>query len=275
MFEFKWLNAAWLEKYIVPSALNFVFALIILVIGIWLAGRLRKLFLRLLTKSKLDPILVKFFGDVAYWLVLVAVVLAAVDQLGINITSLLAIVGAAGLAVGLAMKDSLSNFAAGVMLIIFRPYALGDFIEAGGSSGTVEVTGLFSTTMLTPDNKKIVVPNSTIFGGTITNFSAMPTRRVDLIIGISYKDDIRQAKSIIEKLFAEDQRILISPEPAILVAALAENSIDLNIRPWVKKEDYWAVHSDLQQYIKEQFDAEGISIPFPQRDVHLQQKSSN
>lgn len=273
MFGIEWLDAAWMERYVVPAASSIIFALIIFVIGIWLAGRLRKLFVRIFTRSNLDPILVKFFGDIIYWLSFVAVVLAAVEQLGVNITSLLAIVGAAGLAVGLALKDSLSNFAAGVMLIIFRPYSLGDFIDAGGVSGTVEETGLFSTTMLTPDNKKIIVPNSAIFGGTIVNFSANVNRRIDLLIGIGYKDDIRKAKSIIEKLYADDERILTNPQPIVAVAALGESSIDLFVRPWVKKEDYWGVHSDLQQAIKEQFDAEGISIPFPQRDIHLHQRT--
>lgn len=273
MFGFEWLDSAWLEKYVVPSALNLILALLIFIVGGWLAGRFKKIFSRLLSNTKLDAILVKFFSDILYWMLLVAVVLAALDQLGVNITSLLAVVGAAGLAIGLAMKDSLSNFAAGVMLIIFRPYSLGDFVDVGGTSGSVEETNLFSTTLLTPDNKKIIVPNAAIFGSTIVNYSAKPTRRIDLVIGISYNDDIRKAKTIVEGLFKADQRILNEPEAKVTVSALADSSINLNIRPWVNKEDYWGVHSDLQQAIKEAFDAEGIVIPYPQRDIHLHQNN--
>ncbi len=264
-------DGAWLNDYVVPWGLKVLLAVIIFLVGKWIARRLANVISRVMEKSKLDVILIKFFSDIAYWVLLVAVALAALDQLGVNVTSLLAIVGAAGLAVGLAMKDSLANFAAGVMLIIFRPFSIGDFVDAGGVSGTVESLGLFCTVMKTPDNKKIIVPNSGIFGGNIVNVSANPTRRVDLVIGIGYGDDIKKAKDIIEKIFAQDERILKDPAPVVAVGELADSSVNFNVRPWVNKDDYWAVYSDLLEKIKLEFDAQGVSIPFPQQDVHMHQ----
>jgi small conductance mechanosensitive channel len=269
MFGIEWLNADWIEKFVIPSVLGILSAIVVFLAGMWLAGRIRNVFSRMLSRSRLDPILVRFFSDILYWTLLIVVSLAAIDRFGVNVTSVLAVIGAAGLAVALALKDSLSNFAAGVMLIIFRPFTLDDFVEAGGVAGSVEETGLFSTTMLTPDNKRIFVPNSAIFSGTIINYSAKPNRRVDLVVGISYNDDIRKAKSIVEQLFKEDARILEEPEPMVTVASLGDSSVNLNVRPWVKKVNYWGVHSDIQQAIKERFDQEGITIPFPQRDIHV------
>lgn len=269
MFGIEWLNPDWIEQFVIPSVLGILSAIVVFLAGLWLAGRIRNVFSRMLSRSRLDPILVKFFSDILYWTLLIVVSLAAIDRFGINVTSVLAVIGAAGLAIALALKDSLSNFAAGVMLIIFRPFTMDDFVEVGGMAGSIEETGLFSTTMLTPDNKRIFVPNSAIFSGTIVNYSAKPDRRVDLVVGISYNDDIRKAKSIIEQLFKEDARILEEPAPMVTVASLGDSSVNLNVRPWVKKENYWGVHSDLQQAIKERFDQEGITIPFPQRDIHI------
>ena len=203
----------------------------------------------------------------------VAVVLAAIDSLGVNVTSLMAIVAAAGLAIGLALKDSLGNFAAGVMIIIFRPFKIGDFITAGGVSGVVDEIGLFATLMHTGDNQRMIVPNSAIIGGNITNTSALPTRRIDLVFGIGYDDDIAKAKQIIEDLMQKDERILVDPAPSIALGELADSSVNFNVRPWVKSGDYWPVRADMLEKVKLAFDTNGISIPYPQQDVYMRQVS--
>ena len=227
-----------------------------------------------LDRSSTDPILVGFLCNIAYGILIVAVVLAAVDSLGVNVTSLLAILGAAGLAVGLALKDSLSNFASGVMIIIFRPFKIGDYITAGGESGVVDEIGLFCTLLHTGDNQRIIVPNSAIMGGTIVNVSAMPTRRIDLVIGISYDDNIGQARDIIMNVIESDERILKDPAPVIMVAELGDSSVNLNVRPWVNTADYWLVRWSLLENIKQQIEEAGLSIPYPQRDVHLNEVKS-
>lgn len=260
----------YLDLYLVPWAIKMVMALAVFVIGRWLAKLLVGLFHRFMGRFRPDPILTKFLGAIIYTVLLVAVVIAALDQLGVDTTSLLAIVGAAGLAVGLALKDSLSNFSAGVMLIVFRPFKEGDFIEAAGTSGVVECIQIFSTTLRTGDNREITVPNGRIFGGNIINVNARATRRIDLVIGIGYDDDIRQARALIEQVLGAEERILQDPAPAaISIAELADSSVNLNVRPWVKSADYWAVRSDLLENIKAAFDANGVSIPFPQRDIHV------
>ena len=218
--------------------------------------------------------LLKFLGNIAYGILLVAVVLAAVDSLGVNVTSLMAILGAAGLAVGLALKDSLSNFASGVMIIIFRPFNIGDFVTAGGSSGVVDEIGLFATLMHTGDNQRIIVPNSAILNGTIVNTSALSTRRIDLVIGIGYDDNIGQARDIIMGILEADERIFKDPAPDVAVAELGDSSINLNVRPWVNAADYWTVRPDLLEHIKVQLDSAGISIPYPQQDVHMHEVKS-
>jgi small conductance mechanosensitive channel len=190
------------------------------------------------------------------------------------VTSLMAILGAAGLAVGLALKDSLSNFASGVMIIIFRPFNIGDFITAGGSSGVVDEIGLFATLMHTGDNQRIIVPNSAILNGTIVNTSALSTRRIDLVIGIGYDDNIGQARDIIMGILEADERILKDPAAGVAVAELADSSINLNVRPWVNAADYWTVRPDLLENIKVQLDSAGISIPYPQQDVHMHEVKS-
>jgi small conductance mechanosensitive channel len=182
-------------------------------------------------------------------------------------------VGAAGLAVGLSLQDSLKNFAAGVMMIVFRPFKVGDFIEAGGTSGVVETINIFSTTMRTGDNREVIVPNGTIYGGTIVNYSARDTRRIDMTFGIGYEDDIRRAKDIMQRILEEDDRVLKDPEPTIGLSELADSSVDFVVRPWVKTADYWSVRFDLNERIKLAFDENGISIPFPQMHVHLDKPS--
>ena len=259
----------WLQANGTDWAIKIAIAIAIFIVGKIIARMISNLLEAALRKAGTDQMLVGFLGNISYSILLIAVVLAAVDSLGVNVTSLMAILGAAGLAVGLALKDSLSNFAAGVMIIIFRPFKIGDFITAGGVSGVVDEIALFATLMHTPDNQRIIVPNSAIMGGTITNVSALPTRRVDLVFGISYDDNIGQAKEIIESVIAADERILKDPAPAIAVGELADSSVNINVRPWVDSADYWPVRADLLEIIKVKFDEAGISIPYPQQDVYM------
>jgi small conductance mechanosensitive channel len=258
-----------IDAYLIPWGIRIVLAIAIFVIGRMVARWLVKLVEKVLTKGGMDDMLVNFLGNIVNALLLAFVVLAALDQLGVNTTSALAILGAAGLAVGLALQSSLSNFAAGVMLIVFRPFKSGDFIEAGGVAGVVENIQVFSTTMRTGDNKEVIVPNGQIYGGTIINYSARDTRRIDLVFGIGYDDDIRQAKEIITAVMSQDERILKDPEASVAVAELADSSVNLNVRPWVASGDYWPVRADLLENVKIAFDEAGISIPYPQQDVHM------
>lgn len=259
------------SDYVVPWGIRAAIALAIFIIGRILAKLIVDIAKKPMTKTGMDTMLVKFLGTLIYSILLIAVALAAVDQLGINVTSLLTIVGAAGLAIALALKDSLSNFAAGIMIIIFRPFKIGDFINAGGQAGVVDEIGLFSTLMHTGDNQRIIIPNSSVIGGTITNVNALGTRRIDLVIGIGYDDNIGHARDILLGVIDADPRILKDPAAAVTVAEMADSSINLNVRPWVKAEDYWAVRTDLLESIKLSLDQAGISIPYPQRDVHLHQ----
>lgn len=244
-------------------------AVVILVVGRWVAIFLRNVAQKLMTKSSVDHTLVAFVGHLTYIALLVFVIIAALGQLGIQTTSFIAVLGAAGLAVGLALQGSLSNFAAGVLMIIFRPFKVGDFIEGAGVAGTVEEIQIFTTQLKTPDNKTIIIPNAKITGDNITNYSTKGTRRVDLVFGIGYNDDIDKAKKIIADVITKDERILKDPAPSIAVAELADSSVNFVVRPWVNAADYWNVHCDTTENIKKHFDAEGISIPFPQRDIHV------
>jgi small conductance mechanosensitive channel len=222
-----------------------------------------------MARANVDTTLSNFLGNLIYYVLLAAVLIATINQLGVETTSLLAVLGAAGLAIGLALQGSLSNFASGVMIIGFRPYTVGDFIEAGGVSGVVEQVQIFTTIMRTGDNKKIIVPNSQIMAGEITNYSANPTRRVDLVAGCGYDDDLDQVRKVLEGIIAADDRILADPAPSIAVSELADSSVNFVVRPWVNSGDYWGVYCDLTEQIKKQFDAAGIAIPYPQRDVHV------
>ena len=206
-----------------------------------------------------------------YIALLVFVVLAALGQLGIQTTSFIAVIGAAGLAIGLALQGSLSNFAAGFLMIIFRPFKVGDYIEGAGVAGTVETIHIFTTQLLTPDNKTVIIPNASLTADNITNYSAKGTRRVDFVFGIGYGDDIDKAKKIMADILAKDERIFKDPVPKIALVELADSSVNFVVRPWVKVEDYWDVYFDTTENIKKSFDAEGISIPFPQHDVHVYQ----
>ena len=259
----------WISENGIDWGIKIAVAIAIFIIGKIIARIIANLVEKVLRKSGTAEMLVGFLGNITYGVLLVAVVLAAVDTLGVNVTSLMAILGAAGLAVGLALKDSLGNFAAGVMIIIFRPFKIGDYITAGGTSGTVDEIGLFATLMHTPDNQRIIVPNAAIIGGNITNTSALPTRRIDLVFGIGYEDNIGQARDIIMSVIEADERILKDPEPGVAVGELADSSVNLNVRPWVNSGDYWPVRADLLETIKVKFDEAGISIPYPQQDVYM------
>jgi len=261
---------ALIDTYVIPWGLNIIFAILIFIVGKYLVGVITRLVKKLMGKAHMDSILVNFIGSIIKSILLLFVVIASLDQLGVNTTSLIALIGAAGLAVGLALQGSLQNLASGVMLIVFRPFKDGDFVEAGGTMGVVEEIGIFTTKMRTGDNKEVIVPNGQIFGGIITNYSARDTRRVDMVFGIGYGDDIRKAKELITGIIEADERILKDPAPLVAVGELADSSVNFNVRPWVKSSDYWSVYFDLNEKIKNAFDENGVSIPFPQMDVHLQ-----
>mgnify|MGYP001817192591 FL=1 len=243
--------------------------LLIYIVGRWLARMSQRILEKMLRKREVDEVLVDFLGSVVNIAVTVVAVIAALDQLGISPASLLAVVGAASLAVGLALKDSLSNFAAGVMLVLFRPFTKGDFVDAGGESGTVDEVYLNSTRLVTPDNKLIMVPNSQIWNGSITNYSAKDTRRVDLVIGVGYDDDLKTAHDVIMGVLKSHDKVLEDPAPAVFVSNLGDSSVDFNVRPWVNNSDYWGVYSDVLHQAKLALDEAGVSIPYPQSDVHM------
>ena len=257
-----------IETYVLPWGINIVMALAIFIVGKFIVNVITRFAKKLMSKAKVDNILINFIASIIKTVLLLFVVIAALDQLGVNTTSMIALIGAAGLAIGLALQGTLQNLASGVMLIIFRPFSDGDFIEAAGVSGVVEQIGIFSITMRTGDNREIIVPNGEIYGGTITNNSRRDTRRVDMVFGIGYDDDLLKAKDIIKKILSEDERILADPAPAVVVGELADSSVNFNVRPWCKTADYWGVYSDVHEKIKLTFDAEGISIPYPQMDIH-------
>ena len=259
------------QKYVVEYGIKLIGAVAILVIGLWTAKLTTNFFNRTLTKRDVDITLVKFFTAIVRILLIIFVVLAAIDQVGIETTSLVAILGAAGLAVGFALQGSLSNFASGVMLIIFRPIKVGDFIEGGGMSGSVKEIGIFVTILTTPDNKAIYVPNSKLTSDNIVNYSTNDTRRVDLKFGISYSDDIDKAKKAIHEVLEVNEKLLKDPAPNVQLHELADSSVNFIVRPWVKSGDYWPVYWELTEAIKKKFDEENIEIPFPQRDVHIHQ----
>ncbi|MDX1697876.1 MAG: mechanosensitive ion channel [Thiohalobacterales bacterium] len=265
----QFLKPEMIETYLIPWSIRIALALAIFVIGRIIAKIIARFARRMMAKANLDDMLTAFLGNILYTVLLVVVVIAALDQLGVQTTSLLAVFGAAGLAVGLALKDSLANFSSGVMLIIFRPFKASDFVEAAGQSGVVEEVRIFNTIMRTGDNREVIIPNGHIYSGPIVNYSTRATRRIDMVFGIGYEDDIRKAKELIEAAFTADERILKDPAPAVAMAELADSSVNFNVRPWVKTEDYWAVRSALMERIKLSFDENGISIPYPQQDVHM------
>ena len=261
--------STFVSNILLPWVRQIAVAILILVVGWILTKIIVKLLTRYLIRHKVDDILVRFIASVTNIVLLLMVVIAALNSLGINATSLVALLGAAAIAVGVALQDSLKNFAAGVMLIVFRPFSTGDEIEAAGIQGIVEQITTFSTILRTVDNREIIVPNGAIYEEHIINYSARSTRRVDMIFGIGYDDDIRKAREIIVATIEADERVLKEPEPVIGVSELADSSVNFAVRPWVKTEHYGAVKFDLTEKIKLAFDENGISIPYPQMDVHL------
>ncbi len=246
-------------------------AIVIFVVGRWVAKIMAGVIRKMMTKADVDPTLQKFVANMVYIALMAFVVVAALNQLGVQTTSFIAILGAAGLAVGLALQGSLSNFAAGFLMILFRPIRVGDYIEGAGSAGTVEEISIFTTTLVTPDNKTVIIPNAAMTGDNIVNWTVKGTRRVDMVMGIGYDDDIDKAKQIMADVLSKDSRILKDPAPQIAMVELADSSVNFVVRPWVKASDYWGVYMATHEAIKKAFDAQGISIPFPQRDVHVYQ----
>lgn len=258
-----------LMNFATTYGLQIIGAIIILIVGRIAAGVCRSIVRRLLEKGKADPAIVSFTGSLTYILVLTFAILAALAKFGIQTASFVAILGAAGFAVGFALQGSLSNFAAGVLILAFRPFRVGDVIDAASVLGTVKDIHLFTTILATPDNVQIIVPNSKLYGDIIKNFSANETRRVDLVIGIGYGSSIQQAYEVIAEILKQDERILADPAPQIAVSELADSSVNFVVRPWVKPADYWNVKFDVTRKIKETFDEKGIEIPFPQTTVHM------
>jgi small conductance mechanosensitive channel len=260
------------DEYIqmgIDYGLNFIAALLVFLIGKWVARKITRLMEKTLIKRQVDETLTNFLGNITFAILLTFVIITALGTLGINTATFAAAIAAAGLAIGLALQGSLSNFASGVMIIAFSPFKKGDFVEAGGTSGTVEEVHIFNTVLKTPDNKVVIVPNGAITSDNITNYSKEDTRRVDMVFGIGYDDDIKLAKETLEELLNADDRVLKDPAPKIAVSELADSSVNLICRPWVKTPDYWGLFWDMQEKVKITFDEKGISIPFPQRDVHV------
>ena len=265
------IDVAMITDLALAWGVKIIAAGLVFLVGKWIASRIAKVIVSLLEKQEIDVTLTRFLRNIIYYALMAAVIVAAAGQLGINTASFLTIIGAAGLAVGLALKDSLANFASGVLLILFRPFKVGDFVEIAGESGSVQEITIFNTILHTPDNKLKIIPNGKISNDTITNVNANPTRRVDLVIGISYDDDIKAAHQLLKEIVAGVDRVLDEPETTIAVSELADSSVNFVVRPWVNTEDYWDVKFDLTEKIKLRFDEAGISIPYPQQDVHLHQ----
>lgn len=267
------MDVTQLQETVVPFltsyGLKVIGAVLILIIGRFVAGIGRRVVTKIMTRAEVYPGVVSFAGSLVYMLILTVAILASLSKFGVETTSFVAVLGAAGFAVGFALQGSLANFAAGILILVLRPYRIGDVIDAAGVIGKVEEIQLFSTVMSTPDNIRILVPNGKIHGDVIKNITANPTRRLDLVIGIGYGSSMKKAHELIKKVLSEDERVLAEPEAVIAVGELGDSSVNFNVRPWVKKEDYWPLKFDLLERIKEVFDENDIEIPFPQRTVHM------
>ena len=260
-------------EIVASYAFSLLMALLIFVIGKWAVNKIVKLLGKVLRKVKgMDETLIKFLENIVYYALMIVVILTALGKLGVETTSFLAILGAAGLAIGLALKDSLGNFASGVMIILFKPFKVGDFVTAGGVTGSVSEVGIFNSVFITGDNQKIIVPNSAITSSSITNVNAFDTRRVDLVVGISYDDDIKKAKDILTSIISSNEKVLIEKGITVAVSELADSSVNFVVRAWVNTPDYWDVKFGLTESIKTTFDKEGITIPYPQQDVYHHNK---
>jgi len=262
------------DRYLVPFSVNLALAILVFLIGRAVARLIVRAIGRVAERAKLDESLRKFLCDMSYAVLLMVVVITALERLGIKTTAAIAVLGAAGLAVGFALQSSLGNFASGVMIIVFKPYKVGDVVTVAGQTGKVDGVKIFNTVLVTPDNLTMMIPNGQITAGTIVNLTALGTRRVDLVFGIGYGDDIKKAKELLDKLVREDSRVLADPAPVVAVSELADSSVNFVVRPWCAVADYWDVRFSLIERVKLEFDAAGISIPFPQRDVHLHQLAS-
>ncbi|MDF2184559.1 small-conductance mechanosensitive channel MscS [Grimontia hollisae] len=262
---------SWLESHqelLIQYSVNILTALLILFIGNWLVKKVAGSLKVVLKKRNLDQAVIDFIENLVRYVMFAVVLMAALGRVGVETASIVAVIGAAGLAIGLALQGSLSNFAAGVLIVTFRPFKSGDYVEVGGVAGLVESIQIFSTVLKTTDNKMVVVPNGTVISSPITNYSRHATRRIDFIIGVSYKSDLQKTKEVLSRIVKADPRVLPEPKPTVGVSALMDSSVNFVVRPWVKTEDYWSTYFDLLQAIKEGLDKEGIEIPFPQMDVH-------
>lgn len=262
-----WFNGN--QDLLLQYGVNIISALVIIIIGNWVVKAIANGVAKVMRKKELDSAVVDFVHTFVRYLLFVIVLIAALGRLGVQTASVVAVIGAAGLAVGLALQGSLSNFAAGVLIVAFRPFKSGDYVEVAGVAGSVDSIQIFSTVLKTPDNKMVVVPNGAIISSPITNYSKHDTRRIDYVVGVSYSADLQKTKQVLADVLAKETRLLTTPEPTIGVVELADSSVNLVVRPWVRTADYWAVYFDLLQAMKEALDAEGIEIPFPQMDVHL------
>lgn len=269
------ISLDYLQSLIIEFGLNLLWAIIIILAGWWFAGFLSRFLKNKLGGREIDPSLVGFLGSITYWSILIFAALGALARLGIQTTSIIAVLGAAGLAVGLALQGSLSNFAAGVLILLFRPYKVGDIVEIAGAEGVVEEIQIFNTVLATFDNKTVIVPNAQATGGNITNYTMRGTRRVDMVFGIGYSDDLLKAKQLLMEILTSDERVLQDPAPVVAVLELADSSVNFAVRPFVEVQDYWGVLVDTTEAVKLRFDQEGLSIPFPQRDIHLFQETSS
>ena len=261
-------NSSLIMSYVVIYGVKLLGAIAIFIIGKWFAGFASSLIMKMMKKANVDETLSKFVSKLIYGILIAFVVMSALNNLGVDTTSFLAMFGAAGLAVGLAFKDTFANIGAGILLIFFRPFKTGDFITVAGETGTVEEISLFATSLGTLDNKFILIPNGSIVGGVITNYSKKATRRVDLVFGIGYDDDLKLAKKTLEEIGLNDERVLAEPAPFVAVGELGDSSVNFIVRFWVNTPDYWAVHFDVIEKVKLTFDEKGISIPYPQMDIH-------
>jgi small conductance mechanosensitive channel len=253
----------------VAYSMKFVLALVVLIVGLLVVKWITKALVRTMKKGKMNESLIPFFKSMTNILLKVMLIISVMGMVGIQMTSFIAVLGALGLAVGLALQGTLQNFAEEMMILLFKPYEVGHFIEAQGFMGTVKEIQIFNTILISPDNRKIVIPNSPLATGSLTNFSVMPTRRIDFSFGIGYSDDIDKSKTILLKMAQKDDRVLKENPPEVMVESLGDSSVNLKLRVWVKSEDYWSLFFDITENVKKQFDGAGISIPFPQQDVHL------
>ncbi len=268
-----------LTQMVIPMitawGLKVILAIVLLIVGRWVAGFVRSMLRRGLTRADIDETLIPFLASLGFYTVMAMVLIAVLGVVGVQTASLVAVLGAAGLAIGLALQGTLSNLAAGVMLLVFRPFSVGDAVEAGGSMGVVEAIRLFTTVMNTLDNVRITLPNSAVWGGTVKNYSANENRRVDLVMGVDYGDDLSLAVRTIENIVGSDSRVLSDPAPQVAVAELGDSSVNIVVRPWCRSEDYWDVRFGLTRALKEGLEGAGVSFPFPQTDVHLHQVSGD